>query len=270
MNQQEKTIMKFIHLSDIHLLGTPSDKLYGIKPSKRFKRALKNIRAHHSDADCVVITGDLTNNADPGAYAQLKKQIDGLGIPVYPLMGNHDHRKTFWKFFPEFRDGNFVQYVREFDNRVFLFLDTLVEGEEYGLLCEERLAWLEKQLKRYADRKVYLLMHHHPIRSGLYRMDTVGNFRSAKAFWKLLSRYDSVQHIFFGHLHRPMQAFHRSVSLSATRSTTFQVAYRPDETAEHLTTSVQPAYSVVKLDEEDMAIHLCEYLGEYGVSRVED
>ena len=262
--------MKFIHLTDTHLLGTPSDKLYGIKPAKRLKKAFKNIRAHHADADCVVITGDLTNNADAGAYAQLKKQIDGLEMPVYLLMGNHDHRKTFWKFFPEFRDGDFVQYVREFDDRVFLFLDTLVEGEEYGELCETRLAWLEKQLKRYADRKVYLLMHHHPIRSGLHRMDTVGDFRSAKAFWKLLSRYDSVQHIFFGHIHRPMQALHRSISLSSTRSTTFQVAYRPEEETEHLTTTVQPAYSVVKLDGEDMAIHLCEYLGEYGVSRVEE
>ena len=261
--------MKFIHLSDTHLLGAPSEKLYGLKPAKRLKKAFKNIQAHHANADFIVITGDLTNDADVRAYAQLKKYIDGINIPVFLLVGNHDHRKRLWKYFPEFRDGDFVQYVREFDDRVFLFLDTLVEGEEYGELCDIRMAWLEKQLKRYSDRKVYLLMHHHPIHSGLQRMDTVGNFRSAKAFWKLLSRYDSVQHIFFGHVHRPMQAIHRSISLSSTRSTTFQVAYRPDEQTEHLTNTVQPAYSVVNFDGDNTVIHLCEYLGEYGVSRVE-
>jgi Icc protein len=113
-------------------------------------------------------------------------------------------------------------------------------------------------------------MHHHPISSGLHRMDTVGRFRSAEAFWEVLDRYPSVEHIFFGHIHRPMQAIHRGIPLSATRSTTFQVAYRPDTETEHLTTTVQPAYSVVKLDGEETRIHLCEYLGEYGLSRVED
>jgi len=145
-----------------------------------------------------------------------------------------------------------------------------VEGEEYGRLCKRRLHWLEERLKEYADEKVYLFMHHHPIPSGLHRMDTVGNFRSAEVFWELLERFGGVEHLFFGHLHRPMQAVHHGVPLSATRSTTFQVAYRPDTQTEHLTTTVQPAYSVVTLTGEDTAIHLCEYLGEYGISRTWD
>jgi len=260
--------MKFIHLSDTHLLGASSDKLYGIKPAKRLKKAFRNIAEHHPDAAFVVITGDLTNGGDPAAYRHLAKYAQILPMPLLPVVGNHDDRAAFWETFPRFRSGKFVQYVYEEKERVFLALDTLVEGEEYGLLCDERLAWLEEQLARYADRKISLLMHHHPIRSGLYRMDTVGDFRSAKAFWKMLKRHGSgVDHIFFGHVHRPMQAIHRGVLLSTTRSTTFQVAYRPDEQTESLTTTVQPAYSVVKLDGEDTTIHLCEYLGEYGHTR---
>jgi len=184
------------------------------------------------------------------------------------VLGNHDVRDAFWDVFPDVRSGGFVQYAHEEKDRVFLALDTLVEGEEYGLLCDERLVWLEEQLTRFADRPVYLFMHHHPIPSGLYRMDTVGDFRSAEAFWKLLKkRGAAVRHIFFGHVHRPMQAVYHGVVLSTTRSTTFQVAYRPDEQAESLTTTVQPAYSVVKLNGDDTTIHLCEYLGEYGHTR---
>jgi len=260
--------MKFIHLSDTHLMGAPSAKLYGIKPAKRLKKALRNIAEHHADAAFVVITGDLTNAGDPEAYALLKKYTQNMPMPILPVVGNHDDRTAFWEVFPDFRSEGFVQYVHKEEDRVFLALDTLVEGEEYGLLCDERLAWLEEQLTHYADRKISLLMHHHPIRSGLYRMDTVGDFRSAKAFWKILKRHGSeVDHIFFGHVHRPMQAVHRGVLLSTTRSTTFQVAYRPDEQTESLTTTVQPAYSVVKLSGDDTTIHLCEYLGEYGHTR---
>jgi 3',5'-cyclic AMP phosphodiesterase CpdA len=260
--------VKFIHLSDTHLLGATSEKLYGLKPAKRLKKAFKNIREHHSDAAFVVITGDMANTGEVGAYTLLKKYINGLGIPVYPLMGNHDSREAFWEIFPEWKGGEFVQYVREIDGRVFVFLDTLVEGEEYGMLCDARLVWLAKQLDHYFDREMYLFMHHHPIVSGLYRMDTVGNFRSTEAFWALLARYDSVRHVFFGHVHRSIQARHQGIPLSSTRSTTFQVSYRPDEKEESLTNTVQPAYSVVSFREADTIIHLCEYLSEYGVARV--
>jgi len=260
--------VKIIHISDTHLLGAPSANLYGLKPAKRLKKSFKNIQAYHADADFVVITGDLTNDADPKAYEQLKHYSDKLCVPVFPLMGNHDNRKIFWKYFPEFKEGDFVQYVREFDERIFIFLDTLVDGEEYGALCNSRLAWLEEKLEYYTGRKIYLFMHHHPITSGLHRMDNVANFRSADPFWKLLADHGSVEHIFFGHVHRPMQAIHRGISLSSTRSTTFQVAYRPNDETEHLTTTVQPAYSIVRFKGEDMVVHLCEYLGEYGITRV--
>ncbi len=260
--------MKFIHLSDTHLMGAPSDKLYGIKPAKRLKKALRNIAAHHADAAFVVITGDLTNAGDPEAYALLKKYTQILPMPLLPVVGNHDDRAAFWAHFPDRRSDDFVQYVHEEGERVFLVLDTLVAGEEYGQLCDTRLAWLEEQLIRFADRPVYLFMHHHPVPSGLYRMDTVGDFRSRKQFWKLLGRHKGVvRHIFFGHVHRPMQVIRHSVPLSTTRSTTFQVAYRPDERTESLTTTVQPAYSVVNISGEDTTIHLCEYLGEYGHTR---
>ena len=250
-------------------MGATSDKLYGLKPAKRLKKALKNIQMHHCDSDFIVITGDMTNDGEVGAYKLLRKYIEGIDIPVFPVMGNHDNRKAFWKIFPEWKEGEFLQYAREVDGSVCLFLDTLVEGEEYGMLCDARLEWLEEKLEHYSDRRIYLFMHHHPIVSGLFRMDSVADFRSTKAFWALLSHYKSVRHVFFGHVHRPIQAFHRGITLSSTRSTTFQVSYLTDEKEESLTNTVQPAYSIVKLNGKDTIIHLCEYLSEYGVSRIE-
>jgi 3',5'-cyclic AMP phosphodiesterase CpdA len=261
--------MKFIHLSDTHLLGTAGDKLYGLKPAKRLKKAFRNIQSHHADASFIVITGDLTNNGDLGGYQLLKKYADSINIPVLPLMGNHDDREIFWQVFPEWRDGEFVQYVREYNEGVFIFIDTLVGGEEYGVLCDARLQWLKSKLIKYADRQIFLFMHHHPIVSGLHRMDTVANFRSDEVFWKLLSDHGKVRHIFFGHLHRPVQASCHGIMLSSTRSTTFQVSYLEDKKEECLTNTVQPAYSIVKIDDDRTVVQLCEYLSEYGLSRIE-
>ena len=50
--------MKILHLSDPHI---NSDILYKIDAQSRFKLALKHIVHNHSDADILIITGDLTH-----------------------------------------------------------------------------------------------------------------------------------------------------------------------------------------------------------------
>ena len=51
--------MKIIQLTDIHL--NEGKKIKGCNPNVRFKKAINHISLKHSDADKIVITGDLTN-----------------------------------------------------------------------------------------------------------------------------------------------------------------------------------------------------------------
>src|SRR6266704_1861766 len=53
-------------------------------------------------------------------------------------------------------------------------LDTLVPGEAGGLLCSERLAWLDHALASAPARPVLLMMHHPPFLTGIARMDRAG------------------------------------------------------------------------------------------------
>ena len=61
--------MKIIHLSDPHIY---TDKIHGIDPVDRFKKALDHIIINHSDADLFAITGDITDLGDKESY-QLSK-----------------------------------------------------------------------------------------------------------------------------------------------------------------------------------------------------
>ncbi len=254
--------MKIIHLSDTHLLDHSSNKLYGIKPAKRLKRAFESIMSFHSDALFVTITGDLSQSGCEDSYRTLKKLSGKLIMPLFPILGNHDVRAVFSRVFPQFVNDGFVQYVREFEGRVFIFVDTLVEREEYGALCDQRLQWLGEQLEKYSDKAVYIFMHHHPLASGLMRMDSVANFRSLEEFWRQLESYPNIRHIFFGHIHHPMYATKNGIGLSSTRSTAFQVPYRTDMPEEYVSKLIQPAYSVIKIDDAGVSSHLYEYLIE--------
>jgi len=255
--------VKIIQITDTHLLGADRANVYGINAAYRLKRAIKSINTYHSDAAFVALTGDLADVATPEAYALLSKIIKKSKSPVYPILGNHDKRADFAKHFDLLNADGFVQYVQEIEGRVFLFLDTLVEGERYGKMCRKRLKWLEQMLSNYAKQPVYLFMHHHPVDSGLYEMDHLADFRSTKAFWKIVEKYENIRHITFGHLHRIMHAARKSVSMHATRSTTFQVSYLPHEKLEYLTNKEKPTYAVIIITKDEiLRIHHHEYLDE--------
>jgi len=255
--------VKIIQLSDLHLVGKDDTSLYGINPNLRLKLALDSIEKNHNDAEFVVITGDLTDNASPEAYKSLANMVDRYNLPIYLMLGNHDKRDIFKRYFPQFIDDNFAQYIKKIDNKVHIFLDTLVEDCAYGELCDARMEWLKKQLDTYKYDFIYLYMHHHPIESGLYDMDNDAEFKSSKEFWKLLSRFNNIKHISFGHLHRIMHSVKCGISVHATRSTTFQVAYQPDSKVEYLTNEENPTYAILKiLDDNNVRIHHHEFMNE--------
>ena len=255
--------MKIIHLTDTHILGVDRGNLYGLDVALRLKKALKSIAKNHSDAEFLVITGDLVDVATPQAYEVLSSLLDKFSVPVHLIVGNHDNRDYLKSTFPQYNAGKFIQYSKQISGKNFIFLDTLVPGERYGKLCSKRLDWLQKELDKNQDKPTYLFMHHHPVPCGLQEMDTVADFRTAEAFWELLDGYSNVKHIFFGHIHRVVNATKKCVTMHSTRSTAFQVSYLPDTKLEYLTNKENPMYAVVEIDEHDsIRIHQHEYLDE--------
>ncbi len=251
--------MKFAHISDMHLLKEGA-RINGVDPTKNLKKVLKDILKNHPKIKFVTITGDLTQNGDVEAYEALFKIIKTYPIPVYPIIGNHDMRKHFWKFFPQYKSGKYVQYTKVFNERAFIFLDSVKEGVHSGHMNQERFEWLEERLKKYRKKDVYLIMHHHPVFVDMPPMDNVYNFKSANKFWKIVIKYPNVKHIFFGHLHRNFDGRHKGIGLSSVNSTSFQIAYTPDEKQEYLILDEPPTYSIIKIKKHTFKIHTTTFL----------
>ena len=255
--------MKIIQLSDLHLVGEDDTSLYRINPNLRLKLALDSIEKNYKDIEFIVITGDLTDNASPKAYKSLASIVNRYNLPIYLMLGNHDRREIFKRYFPHFIDDVFAQYVKKRDNKVHIFLDTLVEDCSYGELCSSRMAWLKEQLDMYSSDFIYLYMHHHPIESGLYEMDNDAEFKSSEKFWDLLNQYQNIKHISFGHLHRIMHSIKQNITLHSTRGIGFQVAYQPNSKIEYLTNEEKPTYAVIDiLDDNNTRIHHHEFMDE--------
>ena len=92
------------HLSDTHIrreydAGGVMGRIFsGIEnPAEGLKTALGQINA--AGADAIVLTGDLVHEGESGDYRFLKEILERFapGIPVLPVLGNHDLKREFYR-----------------------------------------------------------------------------------------------------------------------------------------------------------------------------
>ena len=255
--------MRFIHLTDTHL--TAADRpLYGIVPSERLRIAVEDINTRFSDAEFLIVTGDLAHRGEPDAYRMLGQLLNDLKIPVHLGIGNHDRRADFRKQFattPTDPQG-FVQYAVDHAGYKFIMLDTIDEGSASGALGAERLSWLKNTLAASPRNGAFLFLHHAPVRLGIPDLDDIG-LRDTSEFGDIIETAGTVKHMFFGHVHRPASGVWRGIPFSTQRSLVNQSALNPRRDGGILDNLEPPAYSVINVEENgDIVVNLHEFMDD--------
>ncbi|AZV77502.1 phosphodiesterase [Parasedimentitalea marina] len=259
--------MKFIHLTDLHLVS-PGTELAGSDPSARLTDCLKDIEQWHSDARFCVISGDLADTANPAAYAWLKEQLAGFSIQTFLMLGNHDDRTVFQSVFEDHHcdDNGFIQHSHKTKDGLFIFLDTTKDGASAheGQLCPQRLDWLRTQLINAGDTPVYLFMHHPPFDIGIAYVDDI-KLVEHQDFAAVLKRGKNIRHVFFGHVHRSAYVQWNGLSFTSLPSLNHQVPLVP--TSVGTTYSSEPAgYGVVLLNDGQMTVHFDAFLNRSAIT----
>lgn len=176
---------RFALLSDLHV--TP-----GNDEEKALKRIVKEVNA--SEAEFVVITGDLTNQGADDELQNVKGILSQLQKPWYVVPGNHE---TVWS------QSATTSYNKWFGPDRFSFIKdaTLYIGFNTGPYMKmgdghvkhEDIVWLEKELKAQAPKVSRILAFcHYP-----YTSNDLGN---AQEVVRILRNYN-VNASFCGHGH---------------------------------------------------------------------
>src|SRR5205807_4584743 len=134
----------------------PGTLLMGIvDTASALERALASLNRLDPSPDITVLTGDLVESGASEEYAQLRALLAPLRMPVFAIPGNHDAREPMREafigdgYFP--RQGFLNYAIDEYPLRI-IALDTLVPGEGGGVLCSDRLRWVDRILSGAPER----------------------------------------------------------------------------------------------------------------------
>ena len=189
----------------------------------------------------------------PAAYAVLAELLAGLSVPCHLMVGNHDDRTALRRHFPDLPgEGNaHLQYVVDYDEASLVMLDTMMEDDHQGELCDARLDWLEETLGRLTGRTVFLFLHHPPFR-----------LKGGERFAEILGRH-AIAHMFYGHIHRPMHGAWNGIGFTCQRGTNHQIHMTVTPSPGPMIGSQEPpAYGLVTLRDGLVHVHDQHFLDE--------
>jgi 3',5'-cyclic AMP phosphodiesterase CpdA len=225
----------FVHLTDPHIQAT-DDLAYGADPSAGFRDAVAWLRQNGLKPAFALITGDLANHGERGAYERLRGLLEeAFGeskTPVLLNLGNHDSRSAFREvFFRQPATDEAAPYHHAWwhgDLRVIM-LDSLVPGAVHGLLGESQLAWLRSELATRAPGGTVIGVHHPPVWRGLTRRGEINSILHDRAELKDAVRGAGVLGILSGHTHVATTAlFGDSVSITGAATAFLGDAFSRD------------------------------------------
>ncbi len=251
-------MIKLVQVTDTHL-APPGQLVQGLDPGERLQRVLAHVAQQHGDAAAVVLTGDLVDAGDAASYDHLHNILAACPLRLHLGIGNHDDRAQFAEVFPAHAaaDGFVHQRIELGDGDVALLLDTVQPGTHAGLLCAQRLRWLETQLTGCTGRAL-LFLHHAPMLVGLRGLDRVP-LQNGDTLRAVLEPYRlRIAHLSFGHMHRAVAGSWAGFPFTVVPGTNQH--NRLDLNAE---TSVRqpmsPGYAVFLCEHDQVIVHI-DYL----------
>lgn len=262
---QSNATVKLVILTDLHITP-PDETILGISPLRRLSAAIDHINRYHADADRVIVTGDITHYGDVESYRFAKAELDRLTLPMTLLLGNHDRRENYSEVFPDasLDVSGFVQSAIDVGPWRLVFLDTL-NGPPYdqhqvhaGILCADRLAWLDGALAEADGRRTLLFMHHPPHEVGFRGMDRI-RLKNERDFFRVLGRHRCVRHIVCGHIHRTISGTIHGIGFSVFKSPVHQQPMQFDTDDTSASIAEPAAYGVLFATPHSVLAHTEDY-----------
>jgi 3',5'-cyclic AMP phosphodiesterase CpdA len=183
--------------------GTPvkEDEHESVNMAVCLAEAAKSVLALNPRPAQLIVNGDCAlSNGKESEYKEFLRLVEPIraaGITVHVTIGNHDNRENLWKLLPFLKEEQMgVQAgVVELPHANLVLLDS---GKR-GVLGEEQLDWLAKELDQRADKPALIFGHFNPYPNLGVR--PIKGMRDGPSLLKLLAERKHARGYFYGHTH---------------------------------------------------------------------
>lgn len=209
-------------ITDSHLLAQTTAELRGCNPWASFSQVLQDAMACNPHG--LLLTGDLAEQGERGAYEHLVAALSPLSLPVYWLPGNHDHLPTMQQILGQLPTGQGLTCV-DLGAWQIILLDSVLSTAKYGegYVSNGQLDTLKIYLSQHAEKHTLIALHHHPVPVGIDWVDMM-QVQNANEFLKLIKQFSQVKLVVFGHIHHGFEFYcDQEVSFYGTPSSCLQV-----------------------------------------------
>ena len=267
-----KELFTIVQITDFHVgrrIDFPSGK---IDLYDELVQTASTIASMDPLPDMVMVTGDLANHGVESDYLRVKKVLDGLKVPYYIVVGNHDSRAKLKSIFSEHlhlhTESGYIQYVIEDAPLRIIVLDTLAVGSHRGLIDCDRLTWLEERLAEVPDKPTMIFLHHPPFETGMPYPDSLG-LDGTRELGQILAKYKNIEAVAAGHTHRDSVVRWNGTVAYVTPSSSFSYKLEFHDVADLDPLYNPPAFRVFRWDPEVGLVSHLEYTHKYEFGRTE-
>jgi 3',5'-cyclic AMP phosphodiesterase CpdA len=145
----------FLVVNDIHHLDE--------KGQPWLAALIKQMRGHAEKPEFLLLVGDLAENGKAAELGPVRDACKDLGLPVYQVIGNHDHtqkheRQAFVELFPQR-----LNYRFEHRGWQFIGIDSSEGARSMVTVQPETLRWLEENAPKLDKSMPTVLFTHFPL-----------------------------------------------------------------------------------------------------------
>ena len=257
--------MLISQISDMHVKGEDVLTFGKVDTYGALQNAVNHLNQHLPKPDVVLVTGDLTNDGGTPEFLAVRKALDRLEMPWFPIAGNHDQQEDMRVVFADLErfpaTGKLFYLVDEFAVQL-IALDTTTPGEHGGHLGQAQLDWLSKTLASATEKPTLIFMHHPPFITGIDHMDG-GLVSDADSFADIVSQHPQIERITAGHLHRAIQVRFAGTVACTAPATAHQILLQLDKGAPGRWVDEPPA-ALMHLWRHGQMITHTSLIGDYG------
>jgi 3',5'-cyclic-AMP phosphodiesterase len=212
----------FVQISDTHLFGDPSARLWDVAPDPMLDRALEELETLGKPA-FMLVTGDCSSDGSLESYQRLAEKLSRFGVPIYYVPGNHDDPAAMARVFLGKDLPAHAKLTQTFEalGWRFVLLDSSVPGEDGGELGDAQRAWLRATLAAQPQVRTIVVVHHNPMPVGSAWLDPM-TIADANALNAIVETSSQVRAVLFGHVHQVFESRLNGAQYLSAPSTFFQ------------------------------------------------